>query len=72
MVLLVSAIPVSLNAIGIMEGAFVFFLGAAGVAREDALSIALVLRAKNIVVGLIGGIVFAWLRFKRRGEARDS
>jgi len=70
MVLLVSAIPVSMNAIGIMEGAFVFFLAAAGYGREEALSVALVLRAKNLVVGLAGGLIFAWWRASRPAAER--
>jgi len=63
LILLVSAIPVSLNSIGIMEGSFVFFLGMAGVSPSDALSVSLVLRAKNLVMAMVGGLIFAvWHR----------
>lgn len=60
-VLLVAMIPVSLNALGIMEGGFVFFLGMVGVDAPSALAIALILRAKNIVLALVGaGFFVAW------------
>lgn len=63
LILLVSAIPVSMNSIGIMEGSFVFFLGMAGVSPSAALSVSLVLRAKNLVMAMVGGLIFAvWHR----------
>ena len=66
-VLMVSAVPVSLNALGIMEGAFVYFLGLAGLNSAEALSIALVLRAKNVLLALLGGLLF--LRWNHRARA---
>ncbi len=63
-VLLISAVPVSMNALGIMEGAFVFFLGMAGVEAAAALSVALVFRAKNLIMALFGGLL--WLRWNWR------
>ncbi len=70
-VLLIAAVPISMNALGIMEGAFVFFLGMAGLDSASALSVALVLRAKNILMALLGGLLFLrWnLRAKRRARA---
>jgi len=70
MVLMVSAVPLTLNAVGIMEGAFVYFLGLAGAGGEAALSVALVLRAKNLIVGLMGGVVAAWWR--KRGVGAEQ
>jgi hypothetical protein len=57
-VLSISAIPISMNALGIMEGAFVFFLALAGLGAAEALSVALVLRAKNLLLALLGGLLF--------------
>lgn len=57
-VLTIAAIPVSMNALGIMEGAFVFFLAMAGLDPAEALSVALVLRAKTILLALLGGVLF--------------
>ncbi len=58
LILLVSMIPVSIAAWGVWEGAFVYFLGLVGVSAPEALSLALILRAKNLIVALMGGIIF--------------
>lgn len=55
-ILIIAVIPISLNGIGIWEGSFVYFFSIIGVAPAAALSIALVLRAKSIVVSLLGGV----------------
>jgi uncharacterized membrane protein YbhN (UPF0104 family) len=52
-------IPVSLNGLGIREGAFVFFLAQVGVPEAQALSLALLWLAVLIASSLIGGLV--WL-----------
>lgn len=54
----VSALPLSLNALGIKEGAYVFFLGMAGVAAPEALALALLARTATLAVSLLGGIVY--------------
>jgi glycosyltransferase 2 family protein len=69
-VLMVAAIPISMNALGIMEGAFVYFLGLAGLDAAAALSVALVLRAKNILLALLGGLLF--LRWGRRAKMETT
>ena len=74
-VLLISAVPVSMNALGIMEGAFVLFLGMAGVETAAALSVALILRAKNLLLAVFGGLLLLrWnLRMaKDRAAAKDG
>ncbi|MFQ5822475.1 MAG: YbhN family protein [bacterium] len=58
-VLLVSMVPISLNSIGVWEGSFVYFLSLIGINPSVSLSIALVLRAKNLFLALVGGVVFA-------------
>ncbi len=52
-------IPVSLNGLGVREGAFVFFLAQVGVPEEQALSLALLWLVVLIASSLIGGLV--WL-----------
>jgi uncharacterized membrane protein YbhN (UPF0104 family) len=52
-------IPVSLNGLGIREGAFVFFLAQVGVPEEQALSLALLWLAILIASSAVGGLV--WL-----------
>lgn len=75
MILLVSAIPITLNSLGIMEGAFVYFLAMAGIGSADALSIALVLRAKNLLMSMVGGLVLIkwhWVRGQLKGAPQGA
>lgn len=72
LILLVGAVPVSPQGLGIQEGAFVFFLHAVGATTGEALAIALVLRAKSYLLALCGAVVWvctrdAWVR--RTSEA---
>ena len=65
-ILLISMAPISINAIGVWEGAFVFFFSAIGVPPSNALSIALVLRAKTLLFAIFGGFLFAlWGRLPK-------
>lgn len=59
LILLIGAVPLSPQGLGIQEGAFVFFLHSVGATTGQALAIALVLRAKSYVLALCGGII--WL-----------
>lgn len=59
LILIVGAVPISPQGLGIQEGAFVFFLHSVGATTGQALAIALVLRAKSYLLALCGGIV--WL-----------
>jgi uncharacterized membrane protein YbhN (UPF0104 family) len=52
-------IPVSLNGLGIREGAFVFFLAQVGVPEAQALALALLWLAVTAAASLVGGLV--WL-----------
>ncbi len=61
-VLLISAIPLTPNGLGIQEGAFFYFLTLLGATPEEALGVGLVLRAKSYVLALIGGLVFLGLK----------
>lgn len=58
LVLLVSMIPITPGGIGIQEGAFVFLLGRIGLPPAEALSIALLLRTKTLLLAVLGGIFF--------------
>jgi len=61
-ILLVGALPVSPQGLGIQEGAFYYFLQIAGASPAQALGVALVLRAKSYVLALGGGVVWLWDR----------
>jgi glycosyltransferase 2 family protein len=55
-ILMISSLPLSPSGIGVQEGAFYFFLTRLGAAPEQALAIGLILRAKVLVLGIIGGL----------------
>jgi uncharacterized protein (TIRG00374 family) len=58
-ILIIANIPISINGIGVMEGAYVLCLTYAGVSPSAALSIALLLRVKNLFLnGILGGSLF--------------
>ncbi len=62
LVLIVSAMPITPSSIGVQEGAFVFFLHSVGATHAQALGVALILRAKNILVALAGGLLWVMQR----------
>ena len=62
--LVLMAIPISVNAIGIRENVFVFFLGLFGVSIANALAFAWIAFALVLLQGVIGGITYA-LRGRR-------
>lgn len=66
-ILLIGAVPISPQGLGIQEGAFYFFLQVAGATPAQALGVALVLRAKSYVLALAGGV--AWY-FRPQSEIR--
>jgi len=54
--------PVSINGIGLREGAFVFFLGLCGVGRAEAVAFAWIAYGVLLIQGVLGGIVYAFRR----------
>lgn len=62
--MIISLIPISLNAIGIKEFGYVVVMGIFGISRPDALAIAIVSRVTMIVTSLIGGILVLLQRQK--------
>jgi uncharacterized protein (TIRG00374 family) len=65
LVLIISAIPLTPSGIGLQEGAFVFFLERIGASASEAAGVALLLRAKTLLLGVVGGV---FLAFQRRGR----
>ncbi len=53
-----NSLPLSLNAIGIQEGAYVFFFGLAGIAAPQSLALALLSRGLRLAVSLVGGVIY--------------
>ncbi len=64
---LVSMIPVSLNALGIAEGAFVLFYTQAGLSPAQALAAALLRRVVLLLVSGIGGVF--WIANKKEADS---
>lgn len=64
LILLIGAVPISPSGLGIQEGAYVYFLTGVGATPEQALGVALVLRAKSYFLALLGGVV--WLRVRKQ------
>jgi len=62
----ISQLPLSLNGLGIREGATILLFGQVGVGREEALSLSLIGAAIPLVSGIIGGILFAFRRRRKR------
>ena len=65
LILTIGALPLTPSGLGIQEGAFVFFLHGIGASEEQALLIALILRAKSVILALLGGLVFIKVRKKK-------
>ncbi len=62
LILLLGAVPISPQGLGIQEGAFVFFLSSVGATSGQAMAIALVLRAKSYILAALGGALWIGLR----------
>lgn len=69
LVLLVSMVPITPAGIGIQEGAFLFFLQRIGGTKAQGLGVGVLLRAKVMVIALLGGLI--WLLI-RKSDARKS
>ena len=64
LILLVGALPITPNGLGIQEGAFYYFLGGIGASPAQALGIAIILRAKSYLLALIGWLL--WITESRQ------
>jgi uncharacterized protein (TIRG00374 family) len=63
-ILVVGSLPITPSGLGVQEGAFLFFLQELGATPAQALAIALLLRAKWVLLALVGGIVWSSLDCK--------
>ncbi|CAN5837412.1 MAG: flippase-like domain-containing protein [Gemmatimonadetes bacterium] len=57
--IIIMMLPVSINAIGLREGAFVFFFASYGVSTERAVAFAWLVYGTVLLLGLVGGVVYA-------------
>jgi uncharacterized protein (TIRG00374 family) len=58
--LFIMLIPISINAVGVREGVFVFLLGLSGVHKGEALALAWISYGFLVLQGLVGGLVYAF------------
>ena len=63
LIILISMIPVSISGIGIREGAFVFFLGTAGIPPDKAMTLSILWFLSLVVAGFWG--LAEYLRYKQ-------
>ncbi|MCX6357121.1 MAG: lysylphosphatidylglycerol synthase transmembrane domain-containing protein [Candidatus Aureabacteria bacterium] len=61
LILLLCTLPLTPNGVGVWEAAFTIFFSRLGITEAGALSIGLVLRAKNILVAILGGVFYSIL-----------
>lgn len=59
--LLMAMLPISLGGWGVRELTFVYFLGAAGIGAEAALSLSIAFGLLRVIVGAMGGITWVML-----------
>ncbi len=57
--IIIMMLPVSINAIGLREGAFVFFFASYGVSTERAVAFAWLVYGTVLLLGIVGGVVYA-------------
>jgi uncharacterized membrane protein YbhN (UPF0104 family) len=55
---LVTMLPISLNGLGLREGAFAFFFGQVGMISTEAVALSLLVYSCRLLAGLLGGVVF--------------
>jgi uncharacterized protein (TIRG00374 family) len=60
--LAITMLPISINGVGVREGAFAYLLGLYGVELPVSIAFAFVMYALMLGQGLLGGLVFALLR----------
>ncbi|MBD3374899.1 flippase-like domain-containing protein [candidate division KSB1 bacterium] len=71
-VLIITMIPISIGGIGLAEGAYVFTFERLGMLGATGLLVALLMRLKALVAGVIGGLAYSGLGLDVRSELRQS
>ena len=72
LVLIVGMAPITPNGVGIQEGAFLFFLQRIGGTRAQGLGVGLVLRAKAILLAIVGGLLWISMRDHKPAKLASS
>jgi len=61
-----SMVPISINALGVREGSYVYFFSRIGIAKEISLLFSLTYLAITAITSLIGGIMFPFEKSSKR------
>ena len=69
MVLIVSMVPLTPSGIGVQEGAFYYFLRKLGAAPGEALGVGIILRAKTLLIAVVGWML--WTRLAKYSPSAD-
>ncbi len=69
LVLLVSMVPLTPSGLGIQEGAFLFMLKRVGATDSQGLAVGLLLRAKVLLLALLGAFLWVQLKKSHQSEA---
>ncbi len=69
-IVLLSLVPITINGIGLWEGSFVLFFSLLGIPSSLALSAALLLRLKTLLVSALGGLFY--LQESRNDESKKQ
>ena len=67
-VMVITMIPLSIGGIGLAEGAYYFTFARMGAAGAVGLSVALLMRAKALLAGLIGGVYYSTMGIRVKSE----
>ena len=70
--LVAGMLPVSLNGLGITEAGFALFLQLAGVPIAEAVGVGVLLRARLLVTGDVGGLLFLRYRSANADAATEA
>ena len=55
---LITMVPITINGLGLREGAFIFLFTEIGMAKEMAMAISILFLLQTIIQGIIGGLFF--------------
>lgn len=72
MIWIITMVPMSINGLGVREGAFVFFFTRLGVSDSAALLLSFLNFSQMIVLGLIGGIIYLLGQVSPIGATRQK
>jgi hypothetical protein len=74
MITAAALIPLSLNGLGIREGASVLLFSRVGITNAQALSLSLLMLLVGLLTGLIGGVIYPFFRSRvlKKKELKDE